>query len=146
MSDSLLAVPEQLRFIHEQITAGKLAADSLIPAINSELSRMHEAGIVAPAIFIGDVVLRRSYYPNQGPDDSGQLVVAVLKIPGGLSGCYFDSDEFLQLEPDARDLANVASAKVVPYADLDAHAKACLLNQVAPLISAFIATIDIALR
>lgn len=146
MSESLLMLPEQLRFLHEQITAGRLAADSLIPAINSELSRMHEAGIVAPAIFIGNVVLRRSYYPHQGPDDSGQLVVAVLKIPGGLGGCYFDSDEFLQLEPDVRDLANVASTKMIPFADLDAPAKACLLNQVQPLISAFIATIDIALR
>ncbi|WP_254510294.1 hypothetical protein [Anatilimnocola floriformis] len=146
MSDSLLTLPEQLRFIHEQITAGRLAADSLIPAINSELSRMHEAGIVAPAIFVGNVVLRRSYYPNQGPDDSGQLVVAVLNIPGGLGACYFDCDEFLHVESDIRELSNVASAKVISYADLDSHAKACLLNQVGPLISAFIATIDIALR
>lgn len=146
MSDSLLMLPEQLRFIHEQITAGKLAADSLIPAINSELSRMHEAGFVTAAFFMGDVVLRRAYYPCQGPDDSGQLVVAILQIPGGLSACYFDSDEFLQLSGDERELANVASTKAIPYADLDAHARACLLNQVAPLVSAFIGTIDLALR
>lgn len=146
MSDGLLTLPEQLRFIHEQISAGKTAADSLIPAINSELSRMHEAGIVAPAFFIGDIVLQRGYYPGQGPDDSGQLVVAALRLPGGLCACYFDSDEFLQISQDELELANVASVKAITYADLDAHAKACLLNQVQPLISAFIATIDLALR
>lgn len=146
MSDSLLTLPEQLRFIHEQITAGTTAADSLIPAINSELSRMHEADIVAPAFFLGDVVLRRGYYPCQGPVDSGQLMVAALQIPGGLCACYFDSEEFLRISPDQRELASVASTKAILYADLDAHAKACLLNQVLPLISEFIGTIDLALR
>lgn len=107
---------------------------------------MHEAGIVAPAFFFGDIILRRGYYPCQGPDDSGQLVVAVLRIPRGLCACYFDSDEFLQLSRDERELANVASTRVIPYTDLDAHPKACLLSQVQPLISAFISTIDVALR
>jgi hypothetical protein len=104
MSDSLLTLPEQLLFIHEQITAGKTAADSLIPAINSELSRMHEAGIVVPAFFLGDVVLRRGYYPCQGPGDSGQLVVAALQIPGGLCACYFDSEEFCRSRPTNMNL------------------------------------------
>lgn len=145
MSDNLLTLPEQLRFIHEQIATGKVAADSLIPAINSELSRMYEAGIIAPSTFLGNVVLRRCYYPGQGPQESGQLVVAALQIPGGLCACYFDSDEFAQLSRDESNLANVASTKTIPYSDLDAHAKACLLNQVEPLIAAFMATIDLAL-
>ena len=70
-----------LRMKHQLETAEAKAA-----GLNGFVNEVWQFGLSSRTAFLGPVITTRAYDPEEGGVDSGQVIQAVLLVPGGLGG------------------------------------------------------------
>lgn len=109
-------------------------AELRIPPVNEIIAQVAAVGLANQTVILGDVMTELPYSTADGPYDSGQLLLAVLVVPGGLGVARWDSEEYWQAtqapEPPGADLW----LRFRPFSELVAIEKALLLLHAAPLV------------
>jgi hypothetical protein len=110
LSDRLRAWDLGVRRLAEQAEARVADATNLI-------RELHAAGRVRPAVLLGPVMDVRPYDPGYGPEDSGQVIQAVLLVPEGLGVVFWDTED-LHAIPPGPDREREACRLFTPVANL----------------------------
>lgn len=88
---------EELKNLNLQITRLAEYAEAVLPQLNAQLNRLHEVGLIAACLIRSDSVWQRPYNEGFTPAISGQVLQAVLIIPGGFGMLVLDSEDFVQM-------------------------------------------------
>jgi hypothetical protein len=138
MHENFTQLLEQLHRFNLQIRHDRDTAEAVIPEINAQIERLYNSHLASRLVLLGDVLLQRPYEARHGAEDSGQVVLAVLQVPGGITCCFFDSEELHQLQKRQGAVEEAVAIHAIPFANLDPHSKGRLLGQVEPLVERFV--------
>jgi hypothetical protein len=111
----------------EQAEAHVERADRLI-------RKLTDSGLLAEGVILGPIIHERGYTPGRGGSDSAQLIQAVLHLPKGLGVVLWDSEEYVQLEPQHDGLEVAAMSRFSPFAECDLAIKALFLPHLPDLM------------
>lgn len=131
MSDPIV---EQLRQLNLSLRLQLEQAEARIPVINELIERLAAIELVSETALLGLVIYEKHYSSQSGPQDSSQVLQAVLMIPGGFGVICWDVEEYLAFrDHPPEDLSNLF-LKYVPFDSCVSAVKALLLPQVEPLM------------
>ena len=108
--------------------AGKVAQ------ANQVIEQIAGNGLVHDAVFLGNVIYRRTYPPRVGGWDSHQLLQAALCIPGGIGVVFWDSMQYDELFVVENGLEADARSHFVPFDRVESALQAFLLPEIEPLL------------
>ena len=103
--------------------------------INDLVKRIGALEIVPGAIFLGKN--KKRPYEDLGRSDSSQIMQAVLLIPAGLGVCYFDMEEYGELQCDRNGLEREANRRFIPFMECG-PAERAFLGQDVELFKRFV--------
>jgi hypothetical protein len=112
-------------------------AEARVADVTDLVRELHAAGRVRSAVILGPVMDVRPYDPGYGPDDSGQVVQAVLLVPEGLGLVYWDTEDRQAVSPGP-DREREARRLFTPAAGLRPLVRVQILPYAAELISRLI--------
>jgi hypothetical protein len=108
-------------------------AEARISAANHQIDQLAAIQLLSSQIFLGDYILQVPYDVAGDPRPSGQIIQAVLAIPGGLGCIFWDSEELAQLE-STPEFQYEALQRFEPFDDCAPAVKARLVPQAGPLL------------
>jgi hypothetical protein len=85
-------------------------AEAKIEASRNLIEELGNTGLLTGRVVLGPTY-QQPYAPGCGPQDSGQIVQAALIIPQGFGVCYWDTNEFWDLENSPDGLEPLARTK-----------------------------------
>lgn len=88
---------EELQKLNLQITRLAEFAEATLPQINEQLNRLHDLGLISTCLIRADTVWQRPYNEAFTVASSGQVLQAVLIIPGGFGLLVLDTEDFVQM-------------------------------------------------
>lgn len=109
-------------------------AEAHVERANRLIRKLTDSGLLAEGVILGAVIYERRYIPGQGRSDSAQLVQAVLHLPKGLGVVLWDSEEYVQLEPQQHVLEEEVMSKFSPFAECELAIKALYLPHLPELM------------
>lgn len=130
---------EQFRLLLHQL---RDQAEAKIPEINEQIDRLFASNFIGEGVFLGDVILERLYPPG-GPIDRGEVVVAVLRVPGGIGALNTDSESYWVANRTQCGVEEMAMTSMTAFDRCEPIIKARLLDQVKPLVQQFLKAMDI---
>ena len=118
-----------LRMKHQLETAEAKAA-----GLNGFVNEVWQFGLSSRTAFLGPVITTRAYDPEEGGVDSGQVIQAVLLVPGGLGVLVWDTEEFVKLSEIPDGLEAHAPLYHVPFERCEPMIRALLNGYIEPLV------------
>jgi hypothetical protein len=109
-------------------------AELRIPRINQIIEQVAIVGLAADLVLMGGVVAQLPYAASHGPHDSGQVLQAVLVVPGGIGVAIWDSEELIQFRNLPEPPAHQIRARFVRFDDMLAAEKALIMLHAGPLL------------
>jgi len=137
MSNNLNNSIEHLRQLNLRIRQQLEIAEARVPEINGLLAQLTSTGLLNETALLGGVVISRSYSAVCGQDDSGQILVAALLVPGGLGVACFDSEELALLDEYTYREGKAAFLNFRPFDQCELAIRALLLPHVEQLLARF---------
>jgi hypothetical protein len=107
-------------------------AEAKVASVNQLIQQFAATGMLAETVILGDVLQTRAYAPRCGGNSSGQLVQAVLLVPGGFGVSVWDTEEYLEAK-HINSIASETPVHFVPFSECCPAWKALLLPHVEPL-------------
>jgi hypothetical protein len=90
-------VARELSALNLQIKHDMEQAEAKVERVSHLVRELGTTGLVGREVLLGGH-FDRSFDPDDGPHDSGQVVQAALLIPEGLGVCLWDPEEFSALQ------------------------------------------------
>lgn len=105
-------------------------AEAKVEDANIALRNLRRSKAIADIVVLGPILFARSYPPNPGRTDTGEIVQAVLWATEGIGAAFWDSELYADLAqvPDGRE-SEIASA-FVPFQRCEPVVRAALLPHI----------------
>ena len=113
------------------------AAEARAAGLNNLINDIWQFGLGAQTSLLGPVLQTRSYAPQPGGHDSGQVIQAALLVPRGLGVVVWDSEFYLSLADVPDGLEAAAAMHHVPFEQCSPAWRALLCEHIAPLVQKF---------
>ena len=110
------------------------AAEARAAGLNNLINDIWQFGLGAQTSLLGPVLQTRSYAPQPGGHDSGQVIQAALLVPRGLGVVVWDSEFYLSLVDVPEGLEAAAAMHHVPFEQCSPAWRALLCEHIAPLV------------
>lgn len=120
------------------IRQGTEQAEPEIEKPNMQLGLLFASGLLPRTSVYGPAILTRPY-GDVGPSDTGEVVHAVLGMPGGFGALYLDSEED---GPEVADRGEYA-ARIVPFGGCELAVRTLLLPHALPLLDRMLSSVRV---
>jgi hypothetical protein len=131
---------KMLKLLNLEIRQRLELAEARVGPANVLLAQLAATKLMNDQILLGEVILQRPYSARYEPTGSGQVIQAVLAIPGEFGAVFWDSEELAQL-CDTPQLEAEAIRQLIPFGDRGPAIKALLVSQLEPLLHRLLATL-----
>lgn len=132
MSKKLNDQFSRLKLLNLEIRRWLELAEARIGMANELLAQLAATELMNDQIFLGDVILQRSYSVHFD-SGTGQVIQAALSTCGGFGAIFWDSEELATLE-GAPQFESEATLRLIPFGQCGPAVKALLLPQLEPLL------------
>lgn len=138
LNDELLELSLRLLKLRRQMEIAEAQASSANCLVNA----VWRMGLLPRTAYLGPVIHTRSYSPQLGGHDSGQVFQASLLVPGGLGASIWDTEEFAELSAIPDGLETAAFMRHIPFEQCEQAIRALLSPHIPVLTSRFLRDLD----
>lgn len=109
-------------------------AEARAAGLSSLIHEIWQFGWVSRTSLLGPVIQTRSYAPQAGGRDSGQIIQSALLVPEGLGVVIWDTEEFVELADIPDGLEAQAPLRQIPFEQCNPAWRALLCEHIEPLV------------
>lgn len=125
---------EQLRSLNLRIRHQLDLAEMKVPVANDLIAQLAAVKLLHESVFLGPPILCRAYGAQEDLDESGQVILAALLVPGGIGVVTFDTDQYASMQDIPHKTEQEAALHFLAFDNCSPAIRALLLPRIEPLL------------